>query len=155
MQGGGSKAGQMELAPGAAQLLQSMRAHSGGSQDRDATPHSSDMIPALKGLSQTGLSQKSDSDVSMPAADSGLGKRTAEEKELQGQKLDLSLALTLNVPTGAKQKRRKKGETADTQGNQKDTATDGIAARTRRKSASDPAQKANLTRPNVWARQEQ
>jgi hypothetical protein len=113
------------------------------------------MIPALKGLSQTGLSQKSDSHVSMPAADSGLGKRTAEEKELQGQQLDLSLALTLNALTGAKQKRRKKGETANTQGNQKDIKTDGVAARTRRNSASDPAQKANLTRPNVWARQEQ
>ncbi|KAM0834413.1 hypothetical protein ACQ4PT_063617 [Festuca glaucescens] len=52
-----------------------------------------DMIPALRNLSHLQVSFGSVSDVSMPPADTVLGKRTAEENEVQGGRLELSLGL--------------------------------------------------------------
>jgi hypothetical protein len=51
------------------------------------------MIPAMQGLSDLHVSFGSMSDVSMPAADTIMGKRTVEEQEVQGQRLDMSLGL--------------------------------------------------------------
>ncbi|KAM0886067.1 hypothetical protein ACQ4PT_029942 [Festuca glaucescens] len=56
-------------------------------------PRPNDMIPALQGLSNMQVSFGSMSDVSMPTADTVLGKRAAEEQEVQGQRLELSLGL--------------------------------------------------------------
>ncbi|KAM0927888.1 hypothetical protein ACQ4PT_002131 [Festuca glaucescens] len=56
-------------------------------------PRPSDMIPALQGLSSLQVSFGSASDTTMIPADTVLGKRGAEEQEVQGQRLDLSLGL--------------------------------------------------------------
>jgi hypothetical protein len=60
---------------------------------REHGPRPSDMIPALQGLSSLQVSFGSLNDVSMSPADTVLGKRTAEEQEVQGGRLELSLGL--------------------------------------------------------------
>jgi hypothetical protein len=154
-QGGASTGAQVSVIPDAVKLLQYLPMQSGGSRGNGSEPQLSDMIPALRDLSQIGLSLTSDFDVWMPASDTVLGKRMAEEQEMQGQKLNLSLALTYSAPTGGKTKRGRKGASSGAQGDQKDMVADGVAARTRNKIATSHLQPANLTRPNVWSRQEQ
>jgi hypothetical protein len=69
-----------------------MQAMSNGSGSRRGSlgPHSSDIIPPLKNLSTLQVSFGS-ADVHM--TDSILGKRAAEEEEVQGERLELSLGL--------------------------------------------------------------
>jgi hypothetical protein len=154
-QGGGSGKTEVVLAPNAIQIMQSMLGPDQGS--RGSGPHSSDMIPPMRGLSQIGLSQNSGSDVSMTEADSILGKRMAAEDcaaEAPGQKLDLSLALNYSVPSGGKPKKgRKAGATAGA-GEQKEPSEDSVAARTRRKIATGHVAPGTLTRSNGGPRQE-
>jgi hypothetical protein len=54
---------------------------------RMSAPHASDMIPALQGLSSLQVSFGSVNNISMPAADSMLGKRWANQ-EAQGEHCD-------------------------------------------------------------------
>lgn len=56
-------------------------------------PRPSDMIPALQGLSSMQVSFGSVNDITMHPADSVLGKRAADEQEVQGEQLDLSLGM--------------------------------------------------------------
>jgi hypothetical protein len=112
------------------------------------------MIPAIREL--TNSSQfGTDSDVSMTAADSILGKRPADVNENPGQKLDLSLVLNLGGNLGGKSK---KGRPAGAQGMQDaKKGADGVsvATRTRRKTASGQGVPRNLTRSEDGSRQEQ
>jgi hypothetical protein len=111
VKGGGSGTSEVVLAPNAIQIMQTMMGPNQGSRGT-SEPHSSDMIPPLRGMSQIGVSLDNGSDVSMTVADSILGKRMAAEDgaaEASGQKLDLSLALNYSAPVGGKTKERKKG----------------------------------------------
>jgi hypothetical protein len=93
MQGGPSSNVQLEVTPEAMQMMHAAQMSKGVGRDTLSGPHSSDMIPVLKGLSNASFSQNTDSDVSM--TDSVLGKRGAEDSSVQGAKIDLSLALNV------------------------------------------------------------
>jgi hypothetical protein len=83
-------------------VMQAM-SHGSGSKGGLHGPHSSDMIPPMKGLSTLQVSFGS-ADVNMVAADSILGKRAAKEEEVQGERLELSLGLNYgdaSMPTSA------------------------------------------------------
>ncbi|KAM0890605.1 hypothetical protein ACQ4PT_026934 [Festuca glaucescens] len=73
--------------------LQNQQAAVSGGSSWEHGPRASDMIPALQDLSNLQVSFGSISDIYMPPADTILGKRTAEEEEVQGQRLHLSLGL--------------------------------------------------------------
>jgi hypothetical protein len=154
MQGSGSGKVEMMLTQEALKFMKETSAHDTGSQGKHSGPHSSDMIPPLRGLSQLEMSQGSGSDVSMTAADTVLGKRMAGESEAPEQRLDLSLALNYTAPLGGKPKRGRKAGTGDGQGDKKDGMLDSVAARTRRKIVTGSSTSGNLTRPNDGSRQE-
>jgi hypothetical protein len=63
------------------------------SQSGSVGPNSNDMIPPLRGLSNLQVSFGLVQDVNMYQADTILGKRAAEEEEVQGGRLDLTLGL--------------------------------------------------------------
>jgi hypothetical protein len=80
------------------------------SHSGSAGPRSSDMIPPMRGISQLQVSFGSAVDVNMIPADSVLGKRPAEEEEVQGQRLNLSLGLNYGaVQDGAQGETLEKG----------------------------------------------
>jgi hypothetical protein len=154
VQGGASDAGgglNLSLAPGAMQIIQAANEAAARSRETTPGPHSSDMIPAMKGLSTFEFSAGSGSDVSM-TTESILGKRVADDKETQAPKLDLSLGLKCNT-LGGKTKRGKKS--ADKERQEDAHMQDMVAARTRKKIATGHSAAGNLTRPNVWSRQAQ
>jgi hypothetical protein len=153
VQGGGSGAVHMEVAPVAMQFMQDANANS-ALRGTQSGPTSSDMIPAVRGLSNLEVSFGSESDVSMQAADSVLGKRTAEGDDVPIQKLELSLGLGIGGQAGGKQKRWKKGTPAG-QGEKRNDAADSVAARTRKKTSTRNSAPGNLTRPQDGARQVQ
>jgi hypothetical protein len=68
------------------------------------------MIPAMCNLSNTTISLISETDIFMWPAESVLGKRTAEENRVQGQKLEVSLVLNYAEQAGGIQKKGKKEE---------------------------------------------
>ena len=75
-------------------------------QDGLRGPGIDDMVPAIRDLSNATVSLSSATDIHMPAADSVLGKRTADE-EVQGGQLDLTLALnSANKERGMQKKGR-------------------------------------------------
>jgi hypothetical protein len=154
MQGSGSGKVEMMLTQEALKFMKETSAHDTGSQGKHSGPHSSDMIPPLRGLSQLEMSQGSGSDVSMTAADTVLGKRMAGESVAPERRLDLSLALNYTDPLGGKPKRGRKAGTGDGQGDKKDGVLDSVAARTRRKIVTGSSTSGNLTRPKGGSRQE-
>jgi hypothetical protein len=154
VQGGGSGTVQFDVAPQAVQFMRDANLNSSLHQGARSEPTSSDMIPAVKGLSNLQVSFGSGSDVSMTAADSVLGKRMAEGNDEPVQKLELSLGLGLGAHAGGKLKRGKKGTSAS-QVDKKDDAADSVAARTRRKIATGHAGPRNLTEPHGGSRQAQ
>jgi hypothetical protein len=95
----------------------------------------------------------------MSPPDLVLGKRTVEENEVQGEKLDLSLALDYGVAVGGQPKKGKTGGAAKTQPKEKMTKDSEDAARgtpatmTRRKIATGHEASGNLTRSMAWSRQ--
>jgi hypothetical protein len=92
-------------------LDQMRRAGSGiACKSSPSEPHASDMIPAMRGLSNLQVSFGSAKDVDMIPVDRALGKRAAgEEEEVQGQCLDLSLGLNYGGGTqGGLQKKGRK-----------------------------------------------
>jgi hypothetical protein len=113
------------------------------------------MIPPLRGLSNLEVSFGSETDVSMANADSVLGKRGVEEQEVQGGKLDLTLALNYTKPLGGNT--RKGQKLADGQGAMRKDNEQGkeFVGRARKKAATGHGAPGNLTRPNVWSRQAQ
>jgi hypothetical protein len=78
VQGGGSGTVEFDVAPQAMQFMRDPNQNSPLHQGARSEPTSSDMIPAVKGLSNLQVSFGSGSDVSMTPADSVLGKRMAE-----------------------------------------------------------------------------
>jgi hypothetical protein len=84
---------------------------------RQLGPRSSDMIPAMCGLSNLQVSFGSATDVQMANGDTVLGKRAAgEEEEVQGERLDLSLCLNYrnDALEGQQRKRGRRQMGADT-----------------------------------------
>jgi hypothetical protein len=110
-----SDSSQVQLAPGTMEILNATKPDA-GLKSAMAGPRSSDMIPAIRGLSAMEFSQGSGSDVSMSNADSILGKRAAGETEKQERRLDLSLALNVGGPLGGKPKRGRRGVGVQGQG---------------------------------------
>lgn len=122
-------------------------------------PASSDMILAMRNLSNTTISLSSETDVFMLPAESVLGKRTAKENEVQGQKLELSLALNYAEQAGRIQKKGKKEEARE-EARQDRTEKGKLKGNTnnvyvRKKAATGHGASGQLTRPNVWSRQGQ
>jgi hypothetical protein len=145
---------QVQLAPGTMEILNATKLDA-GLEKAMSGPRSSDMIPAIRGLSAMEFSQGSGSDVSMSNGDSILGKRAAGETEKHERRLDLSLALNVGSPLGGKPKRGRRGVGAKGQGENKDAGLDAVARRTRKKAATGLGAPGNLTRPNDAPRQEQ
>jgi hypothetical protein len=101
----------------------------------------------------------------MANADTVLGKRGVEESEVQGEKLELSLALDYGGQGGGAPK---KGKTTamvqktelQTPGTQKPVGQKQgrviqLGDKNRKKAATGQGAPGTLTRPNVWSRQQQ
>jgi hypothetical protein len=146
--GVGSGTVQLEVAPEARRFMQETQVDATGNRRTTSGPHSSDMIPAVRGLSNLEVSYGSGSDVSMTTADSVLGKRLAGDTEVPEQRLELCLGLGYGAVAGAKSKRGKKGEHMEMK-------MDSVVTRTRWRSSTGHAPSDNLTRPNDGSRQEQ
>jgi hypothetical protein len=117
-------------------------------------PRPSDMIPALQGLSNLQVSFGSVNDISMPAADTVLGKRGAEDHEVQGERLELSLGLDYG---GEKNTGTSRKGTAQDVGKKQPgrREVEMVYKRNRKMAPTGHTVTGNLTRPNVWSRQEQ
>ncbi|KAK1615802.1 hypothetical protein QYE76_021319 [Lolium multiflorum] len=114
-------------------------------------PRPSDMIPALQGLSSLQVSFGSVNDISMPPADTILGKRAADDQEVQGGRLELSLGLDYGSKrNGATPKKGKTQELEKTQGRSR--VVDVYYQRQKKLAATGHKPADNLTRPNVWSR---
>lgn len=127
-------------------------AASGGSSWRGG-PRVSDMIPALHGLSSLQVSFGSVSDTAMAPADTVLGKRAAEEQEVQGERRELASGLDYageEVATPPK-----KGRTSASTGTPDEKSKTKVYTRTKSMAATGHKHSGKLTRPNVWSRQEQ
>jgi hypothetical protein len=112
------------------------------------------MIPALQGLSSLQVSFGSVNDISMPPADTILGKRVADDQEVQGGCLELSLGLDYGSKrNGATPKKGKTQELEKTQDRRR--VVDVVYQRHKKLAATGHKPADNLTRPNVWSRQEQ
>jgi hypothetical protein len=117
-------------------------------------PRPSDMIPALQGLSSLQVSFGSVNDISIPSADTILGKRVADDQEAQGGRLELSLGLHYGSKrNGATPKKGKTQEMEKTQGRRR--VVDVVYQRHKNLAATRHKPADNLARPNVWSRQEQ
>lgn len=112
------------------------------------------MIPALHGLSSLQVSFGSVSDVVMSPADTILGKRVAEDQEVQGERLELSLGLDYEGKEAGTPP--KKGKVQTEAGGQAEENKKRMVY-TRSKNVANTGHKpaGKLTRPNVWSRQEQ
>jgi hypothetical protein len=117
-------------------------------------PRSSDMIPAMRGLSNLQVSFGSALDVQMANADTVLGKRSAgEEEEVQGERLDLSLGLNYrdDALEGQQQKRGRKQMGA--QGQTMKLASNATGC-TKKMMPTGHVTSAKQAKPNVWLRRE-
>lgn len=132
------------------QRFQHVHRAASGSSYRERGPRPSDMIPALRDLSNLQVSFGSVSDVSMLPADTVLGKRGAEEQEVQGKRLELSLGLDYGGGHEDDTQRRGKMQKSE----QKRTM-EVVYTRAKKQTATGHSPTGNLTRPNVWSRQEQ
>jgi hypothetical protein len=117
-------------------------------------PRQSDMISALQGMSSLQVSFGSVNDVSMLAADTVLGKRAADEEEVQGEQLDLSLGMNYGQKkSGGTPKKGRVQEQGMEPAGQRPVAR--VYTRNKNQAPSGHKPNGNLTRPNVWSRQEQ
>jgi hypothetical protein len=124
-----------------------------GSSSWRGGPRVSDMIPALHGLSSLQVSFGSVSDTAMAPADTVLGKRAAEEQEVQGERRELASGLDYageEVATPPK-----KGRTSASTGTPDEKSKTKVYTRTKSMAATGHKHSGKLTRPNVWSRQEQ
>ncbi|KAK1660880.1 hypothetical protein QYE76_049039 [Lolium multiflorum] len=136
------------------QRLQARRSASASYGTGSFGPRHSDMIPALQGLSSLQVSFGSVNDVSMVPADTILGKRLADEQEVEGGCLELSLGLDY----GSKQAggTPKKGRTQEDQSKpQEQRSVEKFYRRNKKVTSTGHKPTGNLTGPNVWSRQEQ
>jgi hypothetical protein len=117
-------------------------------------PRQSDMISALQGLSSLQVSFGSVNDVSMQAADTVLGKRAADEEEVQGEQLDLSLGMNYGQKkSGGTPKKGRMQEQGTEPAGQRPVAR--VYTRNKNQAPSGHKPTGHLTRPNVWSRQAQ
>jgi hypothetical protein len=87
----------------------------------------------------------------MPPADTVLGKRGAEEPEVQGQRLELSLGLNYgHKQDGGKAKKGKTHVNKEVKRN-----VEVVYKRNKKLASTGRLPTGELTRPNVWSRQEQ
>jgi hypothetical protein len=134
--------------------VQSQQGSNSGRGSWEHAPRPSDMIPALQGLSSLQVSFGSVNDISMTLADTVLGKRVAEDQEVQGERLELSLGLDYGskrdgvIPQQGKTQERVKAQA-------RNRAVDVVYHRHKKLAATGHTPSGNLTRPNVWSRQEQ
>jgi hypothetical protein len=112
------------------------------------------MIPALQGLSSLQVSFGSVTDTVMSPADTILGKRGAEEQEVQGEHRETSVGLDYaGEGAGTPPKKGKMQTSPTTQAEAGKTRKVYTRSKTMAATGSKPTGK--LTRPNVWSRQEQ
>jgi hypothetical protein len=132
-------------------ILAHMQQMSGDSRGGTLGPTASDMIPALRGLSNIHVSFGSATDVSMIPADSILGKRSAtEEEEVQGNRLELSLGLNYGErDVEGKQKRGKQQQTSGGCGSKPQRGGRGGK---QEMVATGHVSTGKKARPNVWSR---
>jgi hypothetical protein len=117
-------------------------------------PRQSDMISALQGMSSLQVSFGSVNDVSMQAADTVLGKRAADEEEVQGEQLDLSLGMNYGQKkSGGTPKKGRMQEQEMEPAGQHPVAR--VYTRNKNQAPSGHKPTGHLTRPNVWSRQAQ
>jgi hypothetical protein len=112
-------------------------------------PSSSDMIPPMRGLSHLQVSFGLASDVHMIPGDSVLGKRPAEDDEVQGHPLNLSLGL--NYSGRVAEKKKDDGDLGTNHGPQARPGP-GSSSQLKPTGHSTSGKKA---RPYVWSRQAQ
>ena len=113
-----------------------------------------DMIPPLRNLSQLTMSLSSSTDTQMVVADSVLGKRGAEE-EVQGNQLELSLALNYANQGGGKLRKGTVGDASKQAAEQGETEEERGRKKVKKQAATGLGAPGQLTRPNVWSRQKQ
>jgi hypothetical protein len=134
-------------------ILAHMQQMSGDSRGGTLGPTASDMIPALRGLSNIHVSFGSATDVAMTPVDSILGKRSAtEEEEVQGNRLELSLGLNYGErDVDGQQKRGKQQQASGGRGSKPQR---GGRGGTQKMKATGHVSTGKKARPNVWSRQE-
>jgi hypothetical protein len=134
-------------------LRNMMQAMSQGSGSKSGSfgPRSSDMIPPMRGLSNLQVSFGSDGDVVMTSADRVLVKRAADDEEVQGGRLDLTLGLDYG---GDREREGCQEERGDVQAHTSKlpVGEQGPGQRIVRTGHVKAEIKA---RPNVWSRQVQ
>uniref|UniRef100_A0ACD5ZK78 Uncharacterized protein n=1 Tax=Avena sativa TaxID=4498 RepID=A0ACD5ZK78_AVESA len=96
------------IAPGMMEYMQNIEVAGVASGSGSRGPTYSDMIPAMQNLSNLQVSFGSATDVTMTPADTILGKRAAEESEVQGPRLDLGLSLNYGAPSDGMMQQRGK-----------------------------------------------
>jgi hypothetical protein len=146
--------GNLSVSPELLKRMQQVPGLFSDGQARPMSPHLSDMIPAMQGLSNLQVSFGSATDVTMSPADSVLGKHAAgaEEEEVQGQRLDLSLGLNLGSDvTGGQQKRGRKQTSTQTRTT---TPTPETQEGKQKMTTTGHVKTGNQARSRVWLRQE-
>jgi hypothetical protein len=118
------------------------------SQSGSVGPNSNDMIPPLRGLSNLQVSFGLVQDVNMYQADTILGKRAAEEEEVQGGRLDLTLGLNYGGDATM-------GRAALPDQNQQRNVTKPGVITHKKVVATGHVKSGKKARPNVWSRQAQ
>ncbi|KAM0888315.1 hypothetical protein ACQ4PT_028441 [Festuca glaucescens] len=134
--------------------MQQMQAKAASSSSGGRSLSSNEMIPAMRNLSNLQVSFGSASDTLMPPADSVLGKRGAEEANVQGERLDLSLGLNYgSKDDGGMQKKGKKQAMAQDPAAVR--SMEVVYKRNKKQTATGHVPSGKLARPNMWSRQGQ
>jgi hypothetical protein len=128
-------------------MMQAMSQGS-GSKSGSFGPRSSDMIPPMRGLSNLQVSFGSDGDVVMTPADGVLGKRPADDDEVQGGRLDLTLGLNYG---GVREREGCQEEQGDVQAHTSRTPV-GEQRPGQRIVHTGHVKSEKKARPNVWSR---
>jgi hypothetical protein len=115
---------------------------------------SKEMIPAMRNLSNLQVSFGSASDTPMPPADSVLGKRGAEESEVQGERLELSLGLNYGAKEDGGMLKKGKKQSVE-QDLSAARSVELVYKRNKKQTATGHEPSGKLARPNVWSRQGQ
>lgn len=134
------------------QRLQHTMRQGPGNLPRMSGPHASDMIPALQGLSSLQVSFGSVNDTSMPAADSVLGKRLADQ-EAQGELHDQQSDGHAEKNLGGTPKKGKLQDVWHGKAGQREVEV--VYKRNKKTTQAGAKLAGKLARPNVWSRQQQ
>jgi hypothetical protein len=115
---------------------------------------SKEMIPAMRNLSNLQVSFGSASDTPMPPADSVLGKRGAEESEVQGERLELSLGLNYGAKEDGGMLKKGKKQSVE-QDLSAARSVELVYKRNKKQTATGHEPSGKLARPSVWSHQGQ